>query len=212
MFKGIVFDLDGTLIKWTNSWDAIRERLNLSSEYKELIREVGYKEAKLRELEHWKEIGIKKDDIEKALENFELQKGVKELVPELSKKLTTAIITGAPDVIALKVGRLLGIKEIYCNGIVFKDGYVDDFILEVDEENKGEKLREFAIKNGLKEKEIIAVGDAGNDVSMFRAAGFSIAFNPKSERTAKEATIALNGDFTTIYEAIENALDRDNLK
>ncbi|MDY6986246.1 MAG: HAD family phosphatase [Candidatus Thermoplasmatota archaeon] len=208
MFKGVVFDLDGTLIKWTNSWDVIRARLNLPSGYKELIKEMGYKEAKLRELEHWKKIGIKKDDVEKALETFELQEGVKELVPELSKKLATAIITGAPDVIALKVGRLLGIEEIYCNGIVLKNGYVDDFILEVNEESKGEKLREFAIKNGLKEKEIIAVGDAGNDISMFRAAGFSIAFNPKSERTAKEATIALNGDFTAIYEAIENALER----
>jgi len=205
MFKGIVFDLDGTLIKWTNSWDVIRERLNLPSVYKELIKEIGYKEAKLRELEHWKKIGIKKEAVEKALERFEFQEGAKELVPELGKKLATAIITGAPDVIALKVGRALGIKEVYCNRIVFKNGYVEDFILNVDEENKGEKLREFAIKNGLKEKEIIAVGDAGNDISMFRAAGFSIAFNPKSERTAKSATTIVYSDFTSVYEAIIDA-------
>ena len=208
MFRGIVFDMDGTLIKWINSWDAIREKLGLPSNYKELIKTLGYREAKMLELEHWKSRRIRKDEIDEALNSFEMQNGLMELMPELKKRFIIAVITGAPDVIAERVGALLGIDEVYCNRIVFdRDGYVNDFILDIDEDNKGEVLRKFAKRHSMSEKEIIAVGDAGNDVSMFRVAGLSIAFNPKSTRTANEARIKTQGDFVSVYDAI-----MDNLK
>jgi phosphoserine phosphatase len=206
VFKAIAFDLDGTLIRWTNSWDVIRERLGLSSDYKELIREIGYRAAKLLELEHWKERGVRKGDVERAVCDFELHGGVKELMPELRKRYALALITGAPNVVAEKVGGSLGIREIYCNRILFDEGgRVKNFVLDVNEENKGEKLKEFAEKHRMSPKEVIAVGDAGNDISMFRAAGFSIAINPKSERAAGAAKIAINGDFYLVYRTILNA-------
>jgi len=203
VFKGIAFDLDGTLIEWTNSWDVIRNRLGLSSEYKELIRTMGYREAKLLELEHWRERGVTKSDIVRVVSDFELRGGVKELMPELKKRYTVALITGAPDVVAERVGESLGLSEIYCNRILFdEEGRVKNFVLEVDEDNKGDRLREFAEKHRIRTEEVIAVGDAGNDVSMFRVAGLSIAINPKSPGAARAAKVVVSGEFGSVYDAI----------
>jgi phosphoserine phosphatase len=203
VFKGIAFDLDGTLIEWTNSWDVIRNRLGLSSEYKRLIRTMGYREAKLLELEHWKERGVTESEIGRVVGDFELRVGVKELMPELKKRYAIALITGAPNVVAEKVGESLGLSEIYCNRILFdEEGRVKNFVLEVDEDNKGDRLREFAEKHRIRTGEVIAVGDAGNDVSMFRVAGLSIATNPKSPGAARAAKVIVNGEFGSVYDAI----------
>lgn len=210
MFKAIGFDLDGTLIKWPNSWDALRKKLNLPEEYKYRIEEIGYHKAKSLELDCWKKIGVRKRDVEEALKDFELVDRVTECFPLLESRYKIGLITGAPDVIANKVAKLLGIQYVFCNRIIFnKNGSVENFILEVDGFNKGTNLEKFMHEIGAKKSETICVGDAENDISMFRSSGLSIALNPKNEKTSESADIVVNGDFCDLMKAIKR---KENIK
>ena len=46
---------------------------------------------------------------------------------------------------------------------------------------------------GLKRSQVLAVGDGLNDIGMLRAAGFSVAFQPKHERVAQAAKRTVQG-------------------
>ncbi|MBM3875678.1 MAG: hypothetical protein FJ386_03040 [Verrucomicrobia bacterium] len=46
---------------------------------------------------------------------------------------------------------------------------------------------------GLKRTQVLAVGDGLNDTGMLRAAGMSVAFQPKDERVARAAKRVVHG-------------------
>jgi glucosyl-3-phosphoglycerate synthase len=54
-------------------------------------------------------------------------------------------------------------------------------------------LRFLTKRMGVSARNILAVGDGENDIGMFRAAGLSIAFQPKSERVRRAAKKVIRG-------------------
>ena len=204
MFRAIGFDLDGTLIKWSNSWDAIRKKLNIPGEYKHMVKEIGYYKAKSLELDYWKKINVKREDVEEALKDFEFVDKVTEYFPLLKSKYRIGLITGAPDIMANKVAKLLNINHVFCNRLIFNENdEIENFVLEVDTSNKDTNLEKFMNKTGSKKSETICVGDAENDIPMFYNSGLSIAFNSKNEKTTRSADVIVNGNFYDLIKAIE---------
>ena len=78
----------------------------------------------------------------------------------------------------LMMGRLkeeLGLDYVYCNELVFKDGKLDDVIINVDSDKaKSAKIK--IAEWGEKKEDIVCVVDGANDVKLFDICGLGIAY------------------------------------
>ena len=84
-------------------------------------------------------------------------------------------VSGGFTIITDRLKKDLGLDFVYSNELVFKDGKLDDVIVNVD----ADKAKSAIIKiNEWDEKKenIIAVVDGANDVKLFDISGFGIAF------------------------------------
>ena len=84
-------------------------------------------------------------------------------------------VSGGFTIITDRLKKELGLDFVYSNELVFKDGKLDDVIVNVD----ADKAKSAIIKiNEWDEKKenIIAVVDGANDVKLFDISGFGIAF------------------------------------
>ena len=84
-------------------------------------------------------------------------------------------VSGGFTIITDRLKKELGLDFVYSNELVFKDGKLDDVIVNVD----ADKAKSAIIKiNEWDEKKenITAVVDGANDVKLFDISGFGIAF------------------------------------
>src|SRR6185295_11635441 len=86
--------------------------------------------------------------------------------------------------------------EIYSNHIGFDD---EERISHwratpFDMQGKAQALRAVALREGIPLSRCAFVGDSSNDVWIARAAGFSVAFNPKCEELEREASVVVRSD------------------
>ena len=99
-------------------------------------------------------------------------------------------ISGGFTIITDRLKKDLGIDFVYSNELVFKDGKLDDVIVNVD----ADKAKSAMIKInewGEKKENIMAVVDGANDVKLFDIAGFGIAF--RAQDLVKDlATVTLD--------------------
>lgn len=63
---------------------------------------------------------------------------------------------------------------------------------------KGNAVRHLMERIGIRSKFVVAVGDGRNDLCMFREAGFSVAFEPKSHHVRDAATHCIRGDLRQV--------------
>lgn len=63
---------------------------------------------------------------------------------------------------------------------------------------KGNAVRHLMDRIGIRHKFVIAVGDGRNDLCMFREAGFSVAFEPKSSQVRDAASHCIRGDLRQV--------------
>jgi phosphoserine phosphatase len=78
----------------------------------------------------------------------------------------------------LMMGRLkeeLGLDHVYCNELVFKDGKLDDVIINVDSD-KAKSAKVKIAEWGEKKEDIVCVVDGANDVKLFDICGLGIAY------------------------------------
>jgi len=111
----------------------------------------------------------------------ELVRDIKPEVKEIfvtAKKLgyITAVITGSFDIVADRVKKILDVDYIYSNKLVFKDGKLDDVVINVFE-NKGQLVKELREKLGVEKENTISVFDGWFDIGMAKE-GHSIGFSP----------------------------------
>jgi len=99
-------------------------------------------------------------------------------------------VSGGFTIITDRLKKELGLDFIYSNELVFKDGKLDDVIVNVD----ADKAKAAMIKiNEWDEKKenIITVVDGANDVKLFDITGFGIAF--RAQDLVKDlATVTLD--------------------
>ena len=99
-------------------------------------------------------------------------------------------VSGGFTIITDRLKKELGLDFIYSNELVFKDGKLDDVVVNVD----ADKAKAAMIKiNEWDEKKenIITVVDGANDVKLFDITGFGIAF--RAQDLVKDlATVTLD--------------------
>jgi len=95
------------------------------------------------------------------------------------------------------IRRMLGI-----GGVIVVFG--ESFNMEIGVADKGRTLLAFAEQMGIAREEIMACGDTQNDLSMMKAAGFSVAMgNASDEIKAAADTVTLSNDEDGVACAIE---------
>jgi phosphoserine phosphatase len=84
-------------------------------------------------------------------------------------------VSGGFNIITDRLKKELNLDFVYSNELVFKDGKLDDVIVNVDADKSKSaliKIREW----DEKKENIIAVVDGANDIKLFDITGFGIAF------------------------------------
>jgi phosphoserine phosphatase len=196
-YKLVSFGLGNILIKFKgcdNGWDLIRRQHkipNLWEKYMEGL--LTRKEAKVGEYILWKLKGIKKSKLRKDLKKFRLMKGAKQTIKTLKKnRITPVIISDNPEFLVREVAKILKIKHIAYNRIIFdKRGYAYDTKPTHPSKDirvsKLKALRDFAKKKKISLRDCAVIGNGSTDISIFRKAGFSIAFNSREKKLKKLA-------------------------
>src|SRR5690606_335390 len=122
--------------------------------------------------------GIKYEDAKRLAEGLPLMPGAKELCTALKKAGWKMIaVSGGFTIITDRLRTDLGIDKIFSNELIFKDGKLDDVILNVTSD-KAAAVRDTIKEWGIKKEDIVVVVDGANDLKLFALAGYTVGFCP----------------------------------
>jgi len=196
--KLICFDLDGVIYSTKNAWSEVHkvfkttkiakelEEKYLKTNYPKLVDEVVKKLWAGKNAKPYFEL----------LKSFKYNPGVKETIKEIKKKgFKIAIISGAPLDLVRIAQKDLGINYIFGNHLVVENNMISgDFISAHDFHGKGNTLKSLCEKENISLKDVIAIGDGENDISMMKITGKSIAFNSKSKKLKQVCDIVVDSN------------------
>jgi phosphoserine phosphatase len=201
--KLIVFDMDSTLIQhevideMANVY-GIGEKVKLITE-RAMNGELNFDEALRERVALLK--GLKKQDMERIVENLKVTPGVERLISEVKKKgYKTAIVSGGFKYFAEYFKHKLQMDYAFANELEFSGDELSGKVLGkiINAKEKASILEELALRENLTLEQVVAVGDGANDLLMLAKAGFGIAFHAK-EKVKKEARHRLSyGPMTTL--------------
>jgi len=194
--KLIAFDLEGVLVDGCGSWTEVHKGLDTVKEADANAREyydgkITFNEWAQRDVKLWEGIHIEK--ICKILNKIKLMKGASYAIPKLKRKYKLVIISGGLDILVNRIRDKLYMDYALANELIVKNNKVAGIKTTVDFYGKGYLLRKIANDFGMSPKECASVGDYLNDVPMFEASGFSVAFNPKHQAVVDSADEVVYG-------------------
>jgi phosphoserine phosphatase len=202
----IAFDVDGTLIRGPNGWtvwEVLNEKFTGTAEENKK-RYALYREGKLSyadwvtlDVTGWREAGARRRDLIEGFERLELIDGVREALTELKQRGCRLVaISGTLDVMLNAVYPDHPFQEVYANHIGFDErGRITHWeATPFDMAGKAQALRAVALREGIPLDRCAFVGDSSNDVWIARTAGFTVAFNPRSEELERVAAVVVRSD------------------
>jgi phosphoserine phosphatase SerB len=204
MQRLIVFDVDGTLIDniefiWVTLHDFFGlqndpERIRAKDDF--LSGKITYQQWAGRDIEILKRHGANRETMLEAVGKAKLMRGAIETLKELKETgIKTAIISGSIDFLLEKLIPDYDefFDHVFMNRISFdRKGEIKGIrATEYYLENKKTGFLEICEKEGIDPEEAMFVGDHDNDVHVAEAAGFTIAFNSKSEKLNETANVVI---------------------
>jgi len=206
IIRAIIFDLDGTLVRYRNvefesSWGAIAAAAGKQEESEQILREfLPRRDA----YEEWVErdaallAGIPVEEITAKIFPPPYATGAREAMAALRGRYTLGILSSGVDLVADRASQELGLDFSIANRLLIEDGcFTGESETIVDLWAKADVMKEIARQHKLDLSEICFVGDHMNDVPVMHIVGLSIAMNPKDEELERIADYVVP-DFTTI--------------
>ncbi len=210
-FDLIAFDIDGTLVRhpdnWT-VWEVLNKRYIGTGEVNKqryadyLAGKISYADWVEMDVTGWRDAGATRSDMIEGFAPLELIPGTREMLNALSGTgARLIVISGTLDLMLHTLLPEHPFAEVYCNHIGFDDeGKISHWqATPFDMQGKETALRAVALREEIPLSRCAYVGDSGNDVWIADAAGFSIAFCPKSDELVAKADVVVDtGDLRDI--------------
>jgi phosphoserine phosphatase len=205
-FDLIAFDVDGTLVSGPDGmtvWEVLNLKFTGTAEWnkerwaKYKTGELSYAEWVDLDITGWREAGARRDDLIAAFGSLKLVDGVREATFALRDSgYRLVVISGTLDLMLDTLFPDHPFEETYTNHIGFDDtGRIEHWrATPFDMNGKVEALRGVALREGIPLHRCAFVGDSGNDVWIAKAAGFSIAFNPRSDELERVSDATVRSD------------------
>jgi phosphoserine phosphatase len=122
--------------------------------------------------------GISYQDAKRIGESLPLMPGSKDLCSALKNAGWKMIaVSGGFTIITDRLKHELGLDMIFSNELIFKNGKLDDVILNVTSD-KAAAIRTTIKELGVRKEDIVVVVDGANDLKLFNLAGYTIGFCP----------------------------------
>jgi len=203
-YKLVAFDLDGTLVHGElPSWLAVHKHIGVETPQtldwikKITSGEATYNDWVYNDINMWIKRGVTKEEIQAAASTLTLIPGAREMLKTLrSKGYKLALISGSIDTMLHHVfpDYKNFFDDVALNRLKFDEsgklvGVTPAGFVYFDKESILQKICD---REQLTLKETIFVGDHINDVSAAREAGFSIAFNARSDELKQVSTVVLD--------------------
>ena len=207
-FRAVLFDLDGTLTTVPSVWRHIHETLGLwEDEARLLLGEfergaIDYATVCARDAARWK--GRPESELRAITDRIPYRPGARDCVETLrSAGLVVGVISTGLTLLVERVQEDFDMAYAIANRLVARHGVLTGEVkINVEHGRKGEAVDLFCGQFGADYREVITVGDSDGDISMFEHSGFSVAFNPATERTARAATVTHRGE--SLLEILEH--------
>lgn len=200
-FDLIAFDVDGTLVDDTVFvWKTLHDYFGSDSLAVDKAFEMymggslSYRQWFEHDIKLFREAGANRASILDAIRNMRLFKGALETLETLGRTgARLVIISGSLDLVIEKLDLARYFHEIHLNHLEFgEDGeLVGGVATPYDVWDKATGLREIAARHGIPIASTAFIGDNFNDIAVAKAAGFSIAFNCKSDELAEAANVVV---------------------
>jgi phosphoserine phosphatase len=198
--RAVIFDLDGTLTPVRSVWRHLHEALGFWDGEAErhqatfLAGGISYEEYCARDAAHWK--GRREAELVAIADAIPYRHGTREAVSRLQQSgLLVGVISTGLTLLAERVHRELDLAFTIANRLVARRGVLTgDVKVNVEHDDKGAAVDLFCSRFGVDPREVISVGDSDGDIPMFARTGFSIAFNPASDRTARAASLVRHSE------------------
>jgi phosphoserine phosphatase len=122
--------------------------------------------------------GISYEDAKKIGESLPIMPGANELCSALKKAEWKMIaVSGGFTIITDRLKEELGIDMIFSNELVFKDGKLEDVIMNVTSD-KAAAIRPTIRQWDIQKEDTVVVVDGANDLKLFALAGYTVGFCP----------------------------------
>jgi phosphoserine phosphatase len=209
--KMIISDMDGTIVhyekgQFKSTWDALYQGYGLQKENQDLWDY--YHDKKELETEWTDKLVclLKGLPIKKGIESLfpiPYSKGVKPFFKNLSTKYIRGILTTGISLVAEAARDELDMNFALSFILNHKNEIFDGtYDCKVKLWGKGDKLEELSANLNIDLDKICFIGDNENDIPCFERVGLPIAFNPKTDRTAKNARYCIS-DFRDINKILK---------
>jgi phosphoserine phosphatase len=153
--------------------------------------------------------GIDYGKAKELAENLPLMPGAKELCAALKKAGWKMIaVSGGFTIITDRLKKDLGIDKIFSNELVFKNGKLEDVVLNVTSD-KAAAIEPTVKDLGIRKEDIVVVVDGANDLKLFRLAGYTVGFCPvEIVKEKADDTIEVR-DLSLLLHLLEKRFDAD---
>lgn len=201
--KVVIFDLDGTLITgieyiYHHLWEyfdvPVEKHKRPVLDY--LHKKIDYAQWVNEDIRLLTEAGADKESMMKAFGELKLIDNAMETIKTIKDAGKKVVIISGSIELALRTvipGYEDIFDDVFINHYFFDDnGSISHAIpTPYDMEHKAKGVTDMAKKYGCSESECVFIGDSENDIHAAEAAGFSIAFNSKSEMLSEICDVVI---------------------